>query len=89
MKLGDKRFHETPTQAEREESGRYSCEALIETLVRENIYAEVRIRYRPTRRHANLKEYTVELLFDEDTRPSYSITSRSLRACLERVVQDY
>ena len=82
-------FHETPTQAESRETGRYSIEALLETLLRENVYAEVRVRYRPTRRHANLKEFTMEVLFDGDDRPSYSITSRSMRACLEQLVRTY
>ena len=82
-------FHETPTQAEREETGQHSCEALLETLLRENFYAEVRFRYRPTRRHPNLKEFTVEMLFEGDERPTYSITSRSMRACLEQLVRTY
>ena len=82
-------FHETPTQAERNETGQYSSEALLEMLLRENVYAEVRIRYRPTRRHANLKEYTVEMLWDGDDRPTYSITARSMRACLEQLVRTY
>ena len=82
-------FHETPTQAEREETGRYPQEALLELLLRENVYAEVRFRYRPTRRHANLKEFTVETWFDGDERPSYSITSRSMRACLEQLCRVY
>lgn len=82
-------FYETPTQPERDETGQHSSEALLQALLRENVYAEVRIRYRPTRRHANLKEYTVEMLFDGDTRPTYSITSRSLQACLEQLVRTY
>lgn len=87
--MNGKPFHETPTQAERNETGQHSSEALLQALLRETVYAEVRIRYRPTRRHANLKEYTVEMLFDGDTRPSYSITSRSLGACLEQLVRTY
>lgn len=82
-------FHETPTSAEREETGQFPCEALLESLLREYVYAEVRIRYRPTRRHGNLKEFTVEVLFEGDERPSCSITSRSMRACLEQLVRTY
>ena len=84
-----KPFHETPTSAEREEDGLRSIEGLLEMLLRENVYAEVRLRYRPTHRHKNLKEFTVEVLWDGDERPSYSVTSRSMRACLEQVARTY
>lgn len=81
-------FHETRTAAEVSETREVSTEGLLELLLRENVYAEVRMRYRPTGRHANLKEFTVELLWDGEDSPSHSNTSRRLSACIEQLVRD-
>lgn len=81
--------HETKTAAEVSETREKPPEVLLELLLRETIYAEVRMRYRPTRRHGNLKEFTVELCWEGETKPIYSVTSRSLSASIEQIVRDF